>query len=111
MSWRETTVIELATEGNICALRSLPHRELILTANVHWMCVVEAAYTGRAETCDFFAKCVVETELGHDPVILQTSVQFMLEDDPDWFHDELSELIQKTCKSIAKGVNMATCLS
>ena len=109
IEWRETTVIEWATEGNICALRSLPHRELNMTANVHWICTLEAAEKGRAETCDFFAKCVIETWLGTDPVKQQTSVEFCLDEDPDEFHDMLSETIQKTCKYIAKGGNMATC--
>ena len=98
IEWREKTVIEWAAEGNICALRSLPHDELHMTASVHWICITEAAEKGRAETCGFFAKCVT------DPVRDRH-----LDEDPDEFHDMLSDTIQKTCQYMATGGNMSAC--
>ena len=108
--WRGSAQLEWATEGNICTLRSLPHRELQLTSNVHWICATEAAKEGRAETCDFFAKYVADRSIGTNPMKQQTAFESCLENDPNLFHYSLSDMIKRTCHYISEGGNMSTCL-
>ena len=102
-SWREAAVIEWAKEGNICALRSLPHREMNESVDVHFTCFGEAAKRGRAEICEFFVNLIINESTYLHESRTGTLIQFCIEANPQQFHRDLAMLIREVCLAIGKG--------